>query len=189
MKITLDEFCGQWVRGANFMSLASRFEVNTFNFATAAGEYSKQFFQNSFASGGFYGSGTKWKARESKWGKKFTHPVMTDTEMLKNSIRGEGKESNLSGWRDNGTKLFRRGAKYYIWTDEKSVPQPGKRGRNGRYGKYAAVHNSDPRLTNYTVNQYSSRKPVQRQFIGFSKRLDGEIRQFIPMIFKGFPLS
>jgi hypothetical protein len=113
---------------------------------------------------------------------------MMDTETLKNFIKGEGRETNLSGWRENGTKLFRRGAKYYIWTDEKSVPQRGKRGKNGHYSKYAAIHNSDPRLTNYTVNQYSSRKPVQRQFIGFSEQLDGEIKQFIPMIFKGFPL-
>jgi hypothetical protein len=187
MKITLDEFCSQWVKRPNFMTLASRLEFNTMNFATAAGEHSRQFFQNSFSSGGFCGSGTKWKARESKWGKKFTHPVMLDTGTLSKSIRGEGRETNHNGWSAAGRKIFNRGARYYIWTAEVSVPQRGKRGKNGKYGRYAAVHNSDPSLTNFTVNQYSSKKPVQRQFIGFSRKLDEEIKQFIPMIFKGFP--
>ncbi|KAA6302855.1 MAG: hypothetical protein EZS26_001025 [Candidatus Ordinivivax streblomastigis] len=188
MKITLDEFCLQWVKGNQYRTMASRFEKNTFDFATIAGEYSKRFFQTSFIYGGFYGSGSKWKARESKWGKKFTHPVMIDTGTLRNSIKGETHESNFTGHRDNGTKIFRRGAKYYIWTTEVSMPQRGKRGRKRGNGRYAAVHNSDPSKTNFTVNQYSSRKPVQRQFIGFSRKLDDDLKRFIPMIFKGFPL-
>ena len=187
MKITLDEFCGQWVKGANFMPLASRFEFNICNFATVAGDHTKQFFRNSFDAGGFYGSGTKWKPRESKWGKKFTHPVLIDTGTLKNSIKSESKEVSINGRRDNGTRIRRQGAKYYIWTAEISTPVKGKRGKKKGSGRYAAVHNSDPRLTGFTVNQYSSRKPVQRQFIGFSPRLDAELRQFIPVIFKGFP--
>ena len=187
MKITLDQFCTQWVKGANFMPMASRFDINVCNFTTTAGQHTKQFFQNSFSSGGFYGSGAKWKPRESKWGMKFTHPVMIDTGTLRNSIQGESKEISIDGRRDNGTRIRRQGAKYYIWTTEISTPIKGKRGRKKGVGRYAAIHNSDPRLTNYTVNQYSSKKPVQRQFIGFSERLRGEIAQHIPLLFKGFP--
>jgi hypothetical protein len=188
MKITLDQFCAQWVKDKHSMTLVNRFEKNTFDFVTAAGAWSKRFFQISFLYSGFYGSGAKWKPRESKWGKKYTHPVMIDTGTLRNSIKGEARESNFTGWRDSGTKIFRRGAKYDIWTTEVSVPIHGKRGRKRGNGRYAAVHNSDPRLTDFTVNQYSSRKPVQRQFIGFSTKLDDDIKRFIPMIFKGFPI-
>jgi hypothetical protein len=187
-KITLDDFCRHWIKEKYAMPIVSRFEKNTFDFVTVAGEYSKRFFRTSFIYGGFYGSGTKWKPRESKWGKKFTHPVLVDSGTLRNSIKGEGNSSNITGRRDNGAKLFRRGAKYHIWTTEVSIPERGKRGRNNKYGRYAAVHNSDPAKTGFTVNQYSSKKPVQRQFIGFSRKLDDDIKRFIPMIFKGFPL-
>lgn len=144
------------------MPLASRMEYNVFEFTTLIGEQSKQFFKNSFHAGGFYGSGAKWKPRESKWGKKFTHPVLIDTGMLENSIQSESKEISINGRRDNGTRIRKQGAKYYIWTAEISTPVKGKRGKKKGLGRYAAVHNSDPRLTNFTVNQYSSRKPVQR---------------------------
>jgi hypothetical protein len=187
MKITLDDFCAHWVKGAGFMSIASRFEYNVFNFTTATGDHTKQFFQNSFAAGGFYGSGAKWKPRESNWGKKFTHPVMIDTGELKDSFKTESHKTDINGRSGSGKRIFRKGAKYFIWTTEVSSPQRGKRGKNGKYGRYAAVHNSDPRLTDYTVNQYSSRKPIQRQFIGFSKRLDAELKQFTPILFTGFP--
>jgi hypothetical protein len=187
MKITLDEFCSHWVRGAQFMPMASRFDYNVCNFTTAVGDHTKQFFQNSFDASGFYGSGAKWKPRESKWGKKYTHPVLIDTGMLKKSIRSESKEVSIKGRRTNGTRIQRQGAKYFIWTEEISTPTKGKRGKKKGLGRYAAVHNSDPRLTNFTVNQYSSRKPVQRQFIGFSQRLDAELTQYTPMLFKGFP--
>ncbi len=187
IKITLDEFCNHWVKSKYERSIVSRFEKNVFDFATIAGHYSKRFFITSFLTGGFYGTGNKWQPRESKWGKKFTHPVLNDTGTLKNSIRGESASTNKNGWRENRTKIFKKGAKYDIWTTEVSVPQKGKRGRSGRYGRYAAIHNSNPRLTNFTVNQYSSRKPVQRQFIGFNKRLDYDITKFYPIIFKGFP--
>ncbi|MDR2915758.1 MAG: hypothetical protein LBV74_13140 [Tannerella sp.] len=187
IKITLDEFCNHWVKSKLERSIVSRFEKNVFDFATLAGGYSKRFFTTSFLTGGFYGTGAKWQPRESKWGKKFTHPVMNDTGTLKNAIKGEAASTNRNGWRENRTKIFSKGAGYSIWTTEVSVPRKGKRGRSGRYGRYAAIHNSDPKLTGFTVNQYSSRKPVQRQFIGFSKRLDNDISKFYHILFRGFP--
>ena len=74
-------------------------------------------------------------------------------------------------------------------TTEKSFPVKGKRGRSKeRYGHYAAIHNTDPKFGLYTVNQYSTRRPVHRQFIGFSPKTDDYIAaHFIDMIFKGFP--
>lgn len=76
-----------------------------------------------------------------------------------------------------------------MYTTEKSEPVKGKRGRKtGRYKNYAAVHNTDPKFGLYTVNQYSSRRPVHRPFIGFSPKIDEHIAShFIDMIFKGFP--
>lgn len=83
----------------------------------------------------------------------------------------------------------RKGARYSIWTTEKSIPIKGKRGRSkNRYGHYAAVHNTDPKFGLYTVNQHSSRRPVHRQFIGFSPKIKDYIADnFMDMIFKGFP--
>ena len=136
-KITLDEFCSHWVSRTSTRVMASRLEFNVFDFATAAGDYTRQQFLSSFASGGFNGS--KWAPRTSKW--------------------------------------------------EKSFPVKGKRGRSKeRYGHYAAIHNTDPKFGLYTVNQYSTRRPVHRQFIGFSPKTDDYIAvHFIDMIFKGFP--
>ena len=70
-------------------------------------------------------------------------------------------------------------------------PVRGKRGRSReRYGHYAAIHNTDPKFGLYTVNQYSSRRPVHRQFIGFSPKIDAHIAaHFIDKIFEGFPMS
>ena len=48
---------------------------------------------------------------------------------------------------------------------------------------YAAIHNTDPKFGLYTVNQYSTRRPVHRQFIGFSPKTDDYIAaHFIDMI-------
>lgn len=187
IKITLDEFCAHWVKSKLERPVARRFEKNVFDFTTIAGQYSKRFFSASFLTGGFYGTGTLWQPRSSKWGKKFTHPVLNDTGTLKNAINGEAASANLNGWRENRTRIFKKGARYSIWTTEVSVSQKGKRGRSGKYGRYAAIHNSDPKLTSFRVNQYSSRKPVQRQFIGFNKRLDNDITRFYHILFRGFP--
>ena len=82
-------------------------------------------------------------------------------------------------------KIFRRGARYALHTKASNYKQPGKRGASK---SYAAVHNTDPALGLYTVNQYSSRRPEHRQFIGISPKLNQTVNQlFIPILFRGFP--
>lgn len=192
-KITLDQFCMHWVGGdlkrPNTRIMATTLEFNVEDFVTSAGEWSKSRFKSSFAEGGFYGSGTKWPVRQSKWGKKFTHPTMIDTGKLKDNIKGEkGKLGVRGGY---GKSSFRRNYSYVIKTNEISTPTRGKRGsRNRRTGhnNYAAIHNTDPKFGLYTVNQYSSKRPEHRQFIGFSPKLNSFINTYlVPKIFDGFP--
>lgn len=188
MKITLDQFVDQWAKGGSSRGAVSRLESNVFEFTTLAGHYSKRYFATSFLYGGFYGTGRKWEVRQSRWGKKFTHPVLIDTGTLKDSIKAEGKETRITGWTDSRKRIFKRGARYDIFTTEVSRPIQGKRGKSAsRYGHYAAIHNTDPRYSGFTVNQYSSKKPIHRQFMGLNPSLDKEIERFIPLIFKGFP--
>ncbi len=186
-KITIDEFCNQWARTKQQMSWSSRLSYNVEEFTTRAGVYSLSRFKTSFYEGGMYGSGTKWKPRESKWGKKFTHPVMRDQGILKGSLKGgRGKYGQYSSI---GKMGYKRNYSYDISTTERSRPIKGKRGRKKRGNQtYAAVHNTDPKFGLYTVNQYSSRRPEQRQFIGHSDKLQNTIEElFIPLIFKNFP--
>ena len=170
--------------------MPNRLERNVFDFATIAGDYAKRQFQASFSAGGFCG-GEKWAPRASRWGRKFTHAVMNDTGTLAGNIKGEAARVDIDGRRANRTRIYRKGAHYWIHTTEKSKSISGKRGRKtDRYNNYAAVHNTDPKLGLYTVNQYSSRRPVHRQFIGFSPKIDEHIAShFIDMIFEGFPQS
>lgn len=184
--ITLDQFCAHWTRDKRVRAWHSLLAKNAEDFATRAGEYALSCFKSSFDSGGFYGSGTKWAPRTSRWGKKFTHPLMDDQSVLKNSLKGEFKSLDYSAF---GRIDYKRKSKYTIWSTEESVPIKGKRGKK-RTGNqtYAAVHNTDPSLGLYTVNQYSSRRPVQRQFIGHSDKLLDYINSvFVPDIFDGFP--
>lgn len=183
-KITIDQFCAQW-RNGNYRMLGSKLFYNAQDFVTAAGEYAKQQFQSSFERGGFNGS--KWPAHTSKWGKKFTHPTMIDTGTLSRSIKGERGRS-LEFGKLHGKGGFRRTTHYDIWTTEVSSYIRGKRGKKrGKYKNYAAVHNTDPKFGLYTVNQYSSRRPVHRQFIGFSPNIEDHINGLVDMIFEGFP--
>lgn len=185
-KITLEQFCNHWTRDKRARHWHSLLAKNVEDFATRAGEYALSRFRTSFHEGGFYGSGTKWAPRTSRWGKKFTHPVMDDQHELRNSLKGSFTDRAYSAF---GKRDYRRGHRYSIWSTEKSVPVAGKRGKKkGRNQNYAAVHNTDPKLGLYTVNQYSSRRPVQRQFIGHStKLLDFINRVFVPRIFDEFP--
>ncbi len=107
-KITLDEFCSHWVSRTSTRVMASRLEFNVFDFATAAGDYTRQQFLSSFASGGFNGS--KWAPRTSKWGKRFTHPLMNDTGTLARSIQSEAGRTDIVGRRSDRTRIFRKGA-------------------------------------------------------------------------------
>ncbi len=186
-KLTLDDFCNQWARGKLVRPWHSLLAKNAEDFATLAGEYALESFRSSFTEGGFCGSGQKWAPRESKWGKKFTHPVMIDQGQLKSKISGAmaiGGTYSTFGKRD-----YRRRFRYNIWTNEQSVAIKGKRGKKrGRNQSYAAVHNTDPKFGLYTVNQYSSRRPVHRQFIGHSQKLLDTIEKiFVPIIFREFP--
>lgn len=186
-KITLDDFCNQWARGKTVRPWHSLLSKNAEDFATVAGEYALSRFRTSFSEGGFYGSGQRWAPRTSKWGKKFTHPVMIDQGELKSKIKGE--MGRYRGYSTFGKRDYSRRFRYDIWTSEQSRPTKGKRGKKrGRNQNYAAVHNTDPKFGLYTVNQYSSRRPVQRQFIGHSQKLLSTIEKlFVPMIFKDFP--
>ncbi len=103
-KITLDEFCSHWVSRTSTRVMASRLEFNVFDFATAAGDYTRQQFLSSFASGGFNGS--KWAPRTSKWGKRFTHPLMNDTGTLARSIQSEAGRTDIVGRRSDRTRIL-----------------------------------------------------------------------------------
>lgn len=189
MKISLEQFCEQWAPKGNGRYLPGKMEFNTHDFVTMVGEYSKSRFHTSFIEGGFYGSGKAWPERKSRWGHRFTHPVMNDSGTLSRSIFGEAADmthTNITQRAYGGRKkIFRRGARYTIRTKASNSKQPGKRGASR---SYAAVHNTDPALGLYTVNQYSKRRPEHRQFIGIDPKLNHTINSlFIPLLFKEFP--
>lgn len=174
----------------------SRLDFNVAEFTTEVGLYSKKVFKKSFDTQSF--NGNAWKPRESRWGKRFTHPVLCDTGTLKNSfpVLSEGdfalstSRKDTSARRTNGKLPFKRiSASYTIHTNEKSQVIRGKRGASHRSVGYAAIHNTDPRISPYTVNQYSSKKPVQRQFIGFNREIDDYVNNHLikEVLLKGFP--
>ncbi|MCD8080677.1 MAG: hypothetical protein LUF04_09815 [Bacteroides sp.] len=114
-KITIEKMMEHWHSySANPGSLVGTImEGNITDFVTNAGIISKGFFINSFASGGF--DGRKWPVCTSNWGRKFTNPIMLDTETLKKSIIDSNDE--------------RKQHQYEIRTTENSSPIPKKRGR------------------------------------------------------------
>lgn len=187
IKISLDTFCRQWVKdGKMERTIVSRFQKNIEDFGTVAGVTSRRFFRRSFSYGGFYKSGSKWAPRQSKWGIRHTHDILLESYRLRNGIQGDGntKYLNQRGWTNNRKRIRNDKMKYVISTSEFSV---GKRARKGRFSNYAAIHNTDPKLHSFTVNGYSGKKPVQRQFMGFNAALDAEINKHIHILFKGFP--
>ena len=187
MKITLDQFCEQWCPKGNIKLKMNQFQYNIEEFTTRVGDYTRRTFQASFFNQGFY-KGKQWQCKKSKWSEKFPHPILLDTSTLLRSIKGDGKGINRVGFRHDGSKIYRKGAKYIIQTSEISSPDKGKRGKNSHAKGYAAIHNTDPSLHEFTVNQYSKKKPTQRPFIGFSTQTDEYIENnFISLIFKGFP--
>lgn len=186
-EISLDKFCAQWVEAPGRRSMASRLDANAFEFATQAGAYCTRYFRLAFDLHGLYAS-ERWKPRTSRWGKRFTHPIMNDTGKSREGIKGEAKERSRGKMSFTKEKSFRRAYSYQIETTALSSPEKRKRGKNPHGRGYAAIHNTDPKISPYTVNQYSDRKPVQRQFIGFSDKMDDYIHaQYLPLIFKGFP--
>lgn len=189
-EITLDIFCSHWVKGKWNTVMASKLQSNIFNFVTIAGKYTHEEFVSSFIKGSF-GGGPPWAPRTSSWGKRFTHPVLVDSGTLAKSIKGEASQLDIDGRRDNRKRITGHRASFKIWTTEISSVESGKRGRSrrpGSYHNYAAVHNTDPKYGLFTVNQYSSHRPVHRQFIGFSPKIDDYVSsELLSMIFEGFP--
>ena len=112
MRITLEQFCEQWAPKGNGRYLPNKMEFNTHDFVTMAGEYSKSRFRTSFAEGGLYGSGKLWPERKSRWGRRFTHPVMNDTGNLSRSIFGEAERMDRTNLTQRAygerKKIFRR---------------------------------------------------------------------------------
>ena len=190
-KVTLKEMCDQLGKIS-----PSRLDFNVANFATEVGQYSKRVFKKSFDTQSF--DGKAWKPRESRWGKRFTHPILNDTGTLKdsfpivegNDFASSTSRKDASARRSDGKLPFKRiSASYTIHTNEKSQVIRGKRGAGRKSIGYAAIHNTDPRISPYTVNQYSFRKPVQRQFIGFNREIDDYVNNNLikDVLLKGFP--
>lgn len=185
MKLTLDQFCDQWAPGGSYRTILSRLEFNIFDFTTQAGEISTAHFKSSFDQGGMAGSGSSWPARQSSWGRKFSHPVLNDRGSLKASIQGKREKGSYGNFEKRGKGL---NLQYLISTNEQSRAEKGKRGSNpNSNGSYAAIHNTDPSKHNFTRNQYTTLKPEQRQFMAPNKALEEKIAAIIPMIFKGIP--
>lgn len=199
MKITLEKFCDDWKKVS-----ISLFEMDIFNFTTKAGDYSKQKFQSSFVSKSFIGLGALWKSRQSKWGKRHKHDLMHDSGTLSSTtdvigIIGKAVEMSKTfvyqAPSPGQRKINHQYARYYIRTYAKSTTGKrygdnyAKRGTNPKSdNSYAAVHNTDPKLGLYKVNQRpGAGAPEQRQFIGFHPSIDEYIAGLIPEIFSQFP--
>ncbi|MCS2761441.1 hypothetical protein NXV13_10430 [Bacteroides ovatus] len=86
-KITLDEFCSHWVSRTSTRVIvagwSSTYSTSQLLPVTIPGSSSCP----HSLRGGFNGS--KWAPRTSKWGKRFTHPLMNDTGTLVRSIQSE----------------------------------------------------------------------------------------------------
>ena len=150
-----------------------------FDFATLAGEMSRDHFKQSFREKGFAGTGKKWPPRRSKWARRpgNRHPMMVDTCTLLHSIKGVKDAKMKMGY---GQLIKARGGKmsigYNVSTNEHTRSQKFKRGLNPKSdGTYAAVHNlPEP-------------GKEQRQFMGHNKALDNKIAALIPDIFQNIP--
>lgn len=177
MDLTPEQFCAQWVNEKRESLLSSKLEFNMNNFITDAGKYTKECFESSFSNQMFYRSGKPWKPRASRWGKMRNHPILKHTGELLGSIK------NIANQRHTRN---RHRESYTIFTLEENHGQKASKKYKGK--GYAAVHNTAPEFQKYHINGRSKRKPVQRQFIGFSPYIDEYILQhFVPKIFEGFP--
>lgn len=188
MDITPDQFIRQWLRLGPAQATVSHFEAQIHDFTYTAGKLSEDRFKQSFAQGGFYGSGAKWPERTSRWGRKFAHPVMNHTGLLKSAIDGDQFTDNVTRKPAPGRKAaFKRFTEYRINVNPESVAWPGVRGVRGSGATtYAAVHNAPPSMGFWT-NQYRKSRPERRQFIGLNKKLDLEIARHYHTIFNGLP--
>lgn len=194
MNITPEQFYNQWILNLKNQTKVSFFENQVLRFAQTAGDISKDRFRKSFEEGGFYGTGQRWPERTSRWGRRFTHPVMRDFGLLASSIKGERHTHNIKQKPAPGRKAaFQQLAIYPIvaapeTTDsEKGEEKSRHRGmRHSGPTTYAAVHNA-PASFGFWTNQHHKSRPVRRQFIGLNRKLDAEIARYYNMIFNGFP--
>lgn len=176
--LTPEQFCAQWVNEERRSPLPGKLSLNMTDFVTKAGEFTKECFESSFGSQMFYRSGKPWKPRSSRWGKVRKHPILVHTGELSGAIKGEVEKP-----RD--TKKRHR-ARYSIYTLEENHGQKANKKYKGL--GYAAIHNTAPEFQMYHINNKCKRKPVQRQFIGFSSYIDEYIQQhYAPIILEGFP--
>lgn len=188
MNITPDQFYKQWLRLGPAQATVSHFEVQVSDFTALTGRFSQDRFQRSFDEGGFYGSGQKWSARTSRWGRRFDHPVMKHSGLLQASIDGDSSSDKVTHKPAPGRKAaFRRSSIYTIVANPESVAWQGRRGVR-KYGPttYAAVHNA-PASFGFWTNQYHKSRPVRRQFMGLNSKLDAEIARYYNTIFNGLP--
>lgn len=162
-KVTLKEMCDNWKK-----YLQADWILMSQTSLPKWGNIQKEIFKKSFDTQSF--DGKAWKPRESRWGKRFTHPILNDTGTLKdsfpivegNDFASSTSRKDASARRSDGKLPFKRiSASYTIHTNEKSQVIRGKRGTGRKSIGYAAIHNTDPRISPYTVNQYSSRNPYK----------------------------
>lgn len=185
MDITLDEFIKQWLPGNDRKFMGSKLAMNIVDFTTQTGDYSKRYFEECFSKQGF--DSKPWAPRKPRKNDD-GHPLLKDTGELSSSLKNTNKKIDYDSKRDNGSRLYHKGAIYQIYTTEENKTVVGKRIRNVNALGYAAIHNSNPNQTDYRVNKHSKVRPIQRQFIGFSNSLENYIQiHFIPTIFKDFP--
>lgn len=156
-KRTIEQYINSMI--SNPEALLARLDAGAFDFTIRATSYAKDAFVDSFSNGGFY--------KQGKWA------PLKKANKTGNTLIETGELMDL----ESETKMKRKRFTGRISTTEKRGNRKGKK----KIG-YAAVHN-DP-LSSYTVNQYSSRAPIQRQFMGHNSALYNEIAgKFSHLIF------
>lgn len=198
MKITPEQFIAQWTKGYKAQPFISHFERALFDFTTLAGQYSEQRFKSSFDSKSFIGVGPAWKPR--RWHPRDEprgneHPLLDDFGTLKRGIKNYQPPMSHTFLEQapgpGHRKINRKGSYYLIYTQARTTAREKKhRGMSTKSNQsYVAVHNTDPKLGLFRVNQHpGAGLPEQRQFMGFHPAIDAYIQTLIPDIFDEFPL-
>ena len=159
--ITPQQMVAQW------RHLPHKFQVNLWNFEVKAGKAAVNIFKESFDIKRFNDSGSSpWQPRSVK--SKKTHPLMTETFSLKQSIK----------WKHMGARGMSSGVT--IYTDPNGFQHTARH----RGFCYAAVHNSPSSLG---MRRGSVKNMPRRQFMGHSGVLKEELKKLSVVIFQGFP--
>lgn len=150
---------------AQWRHLPHKFEVNAWNFEVKAAKAAVSIFKESFDLQRFNSKGSfGWKNRRDTK----THPILKETESLKNSIK----------WRHQSDRSSPSGIR--IFTD----PNGFKKTKRHRGFCYAAIHNAKDGT--YTYGNTGVRS-IQRQYIGHSSVLKEKLMSLSAIIFEGFP--